>query len=99
MWENIVNITTLHVGRLYFSPVFATPRSLLSTSIGCIFSDFCGHDVVNMKFKDTFYSLVVVHILLFHSVSTKTIKGVVNSYLAREDKGQYLSSFCFHGKW
>ncbi|XP_045199327.2 integral membrane protein GPR180-like [Mercenaria mercenaria] len=42
------------------------------------------------------YTFVVMSIL--DLVSSKTIRGVVTSLTARQEKGQYLSSFCFHGE-
>ena len=29
----------------------------------------------------------------------KTVKGTFTSFIARAEKGQYLSSFCFHGRY
>lgn len=42
------------------------------------------------------YSLIIFVLLTNYAIA-KTIKGTVTSYLARLEKGQYLSSFCFHG--
>ena len=33
----------------------------------------------------------------FLSANGKTIEGTMSSLTARNEKGQYMSSFCFHG--
>ncbi|XP_052783985.1 integral membrane protein GPR180-like [Mya arenaria] len=45
----------------------------------------------------TLLLISVSEIVLFSLVRGKTIKGTFTSHQARAEKGQYLSSFCFHG--
>lgn len=51
------------------------------------------------KLQQPFLPVILIVVQLLPAISeAKTVNGVFNTFLAQAEKGQYVTTFAFHGK-